>query len=128
LGQDERRGLGGKFSHLGQQFARLAVVGDPLLVEVGLALGEALVDGLAVDLGGEVPVGPVQTRRVAFAGAVLLATAVGAQRNAARRDEADVRQLPGELFVAALIRRQWGDRRRGHAPEHPTPATLEYAY
>lgn len=68
----------------------LAVVGDPLLVQASLALGEALVHRLVIDLGGEVPVGPVESWRIAVAGAVGLAAAVVAKRHAPRRDEADV--------------------------------------
>ena len=85
-----------------------AVVGDPLLVEARLLLGEAFVHRLAVHLGREEPVGPVALGGVGVAGAVGLAAAVVATgRRCPESDPADVGELPGEVPVVPLAGRQF---------------------
>src|SRR5665811_2406202 len=54
--EQEFGGFRGDLSHLGDEGAVASVVGDPFLVELGLALGEPTIDGLAVDLRGPLPV------------------------------------------------------------------------
>src|SRR5205809_4440775 len=88
--KDELTCLGGEVSHFAEQSAGLPVVGDPLVVELCLAWAEPTVDGLAIDLGGEVPVGTVQTWGVGPAGAVGFSAPVVAGREGARGDVADV--------------------------------------
>jgi len=80
-----------------------SVVGDPFLVELGLRLGEPPVDGLAVDLGGPLPVRAMQLGRVAVAVAVRFAAAVVPLGQASGSDVADVGQLGGEVAVSALV-------------------------
>lgn len=62
LGDDQGLRLGRDYPHLG---------GDPLLVEVRLLLGEALVHGLAGDLGGEMLGRPMQPGVSTMAGGGL---------------------------------------------------------
>jgi hypothetical protein len=70
----------------------LAVVTDPLLVEIGSGVGQSACDGLAADLRGPLPVGPMQLG----AAAVWLAAAVVGAHYAAGGDEAEVRDVFGE--------------------------------
>ena len=94
---------GGYFSHLGDDGALATVVVDPFLVEFGLTLGEASVDGFAVDFGGLLPVRAMQLGRVAVAVAVRFAAAVVPLGEAAGSDVADVGELGGEVAVTALV-------------------------
>jgi len=55
--------------HRWRDLAEAAVVGDPLGVVRGLAVGEAAGDGLASDLGGPLVVGAVQVGWVGVAAA-----------------------------------------------------------
>jgi hypothetical protein len=93
--QLELGGLGSDVAHLGDDGAHLAVVGDPLFIEVGLALGEPTADGLAVDLGAPLPIGAVELWRVGAAAAAGAAAAGEALGDAARGDQANLGELGG---------------------------------
>src|ERR1035437_8658710 len=103
LVEQEFGGLGGYFSHLGDDGALASVVVNPFLVELGLGLGEPPVDGLSVDLGGPLPVRAMQLGRVAVAVAVRFAAAVVSLSQASGSDVADVGELGGEVPVSALV-------------------------
>jgi hypothetical protein len=103
LFEQEFGGRGGCFSHLGDDGALASVVVDPFLVELGLALGEPSVDGLAVDLRGPLPVRAMQLGWVAMAAAVGFAAAVVAQGEAAGCDVADVGELTHHVLEAPLV-------------------------
>ena len=81
----------------------MAVVGDPFLVEVRFAFGDSAGDGLAVDLGGPLPVRAVGLGRITMAAAARRAASVVTGRDAAGRDEPDVGQLTGEFAVTAFV-------------------------
>jgi hypothetical protein len=88
--------------HLGDDAGEATAVGDPLLVEAGLALAQPSGDGLAGVPSGPLPVGAVKLRRVGIA-ATARGSAVGVSENyAALADEAEIEDLEGELAVAAL--------------------------
>src|SRR5215467_3264585 len=64
--------LGGLFAnllHLGDDAGEAATIGDPLLAEAGLRLGEPAGDGLAGVVAGPLPVGTVRLGRVGVAAA-----------------------------------------------------------
>src|SRR5207245_348188 len=82
-------GLSGDHLHLGHDGEEAAPVGDPLLVEEGLAFAELAGDRLAAR--GPVtplPVGPVKLRWVGMAAAVGLAAGGVVADHAAGADEA----------------------------------------
>ena len=60
----------------------MAVVCDPLVVEMGLAFREPPIDGLAVDLGRPSPIRAVELRGVVVTRAVGLAALVVARGDA----------------------------------------------
>src|SRR5665811_1065778 len=103
LVEQEFGGRGGYFSHLGDDGALASVVVDPLLVELGLGLGEPPVDRFPVDLCGPLPVRAMELGRIAVAVAVRFAASVVSLSEASGCDVADVGELGGEGAVSALV-------------------------
>ena len=96
-------GFGCDLAHLCDEALQLSVVGDPLLVELGLGGAEASGDGLAVDFGRPLEVRAVGLGRISVAFAAWGAAARVAADDASRADEPDVGQLGGDLAVAAFV-------------------------
>ena len=88
--------------HLGDDTGEAAAVGDPLLVEASLGLGEAAGDGLAGVVAGPLPVGAMGLRRIGVAAVARGAAGGVAEDDTALADEAEFGDLAGEIAVAAL--------------------------
>jgi len=100
--EQDLRGQPTDFLYLGDDGGEAAAVGDPLLVEAGLALAQPSGDGLAGVPSGPLPIGAVKLRRVGIA-ATARGSAVGvSEDHAALADEAEIEDLEGELAVATL--------------------------
>ncbi len=102
LEEQDPRGLLPDLLHLGDDGNEAAAVGNPLLVEAGLGLGEATCDGLAGVVASPLPVGAMRPRWVGVAAAAGGPAGGVAEDNAALADEAEFGDLAGEVAVAAL--------------------------
>ena len=104
LGEQELGGLAGHLLHLGDDGEEAASVGDPLLVEEGLALVELAADRLAAGRTiAPLPVRSVELRWIAMAAATGRAALGVAADDAAGADEAGVGELLSELVQPALV-------------------------
>src|SRR5665811_1565651 len=121
LVEQEFGGRGGYFSHLGDDGALASVVVDPLLVELGLGLGEPPVDRLPVDLCGPLP------RRSAPAPWPVLAVDRKGQREAGQpaTHPSRGRALPGVDRQRPTPTRHHRQDARSSRHGHRTPAPRE---
>ena len=99
---DQVDGSLGQLVHLGKDGLEALAVVDSLQKQCRLLGVEVAVDGLAGNRGAPVPVRAVELRGVGVAVAGGGAAAAGALRYRALEDEANLRDLEGELAVAAL--------------------------
>jgi hypothetical protein len=114
-------GLLGDLVHLGQGLGQVPPAGDPLLVEGGLAFGQAAGDRLAADDSAPLPVGAVQLGWVGLAAAAQLATGHEAADHAARADEAGVGQVRGQPLQPELAGLEAAGLRRCHRDARISP-------
>ena len=93
-------GLGGDLLELGHDLVEALGVVHPLLVAGKLLLVEVAGDGLALDLGGPLPVGAVEALGVGVAGAAGGAAAGEPLEDGSPEDEAHAGEVMGLFFKA----------------------------
>ena len=103
LFEEELCGLLGDLFDVGDDLAQAASVGDPVLVEGDLLVGDPRVMVLPATARAPLPVGSVELGGVGLAAAAGIAAGGVALDQAAGGDEADVGELGGEPLELGLV-------------------------